>query len=145
MTLATDQTSPAVIQQNQMQHHHFLLEPHARCTLYAYLFISPHKPSSPWGGDDDLVTPAWHHIPFLHSISHFSSQLFFLVCTPIHADNPDNSHLTVMVALSRPLYLCLADKTTLLNVSTIKTHAASHAHQLGQLTNGRQTSSGRPE
>jgi len=59
-------------------------------------------------------TLKWHHIPFLHSVSRFSSQL------------------------SRSLYLCLADKTALLNTPAVKTHAESHDHRLGELTNGRQ-------
>jgi len=37
------------------------------------------------------------------------------VCIHIHADNPDNGCVTVIVALTRSLCLCLADKTALKN------------------------------
>jgi len=84
-----------------------------------------------WGHPRDITSPSCtQSAAFPHNSP--SS-----VCTPIHADNPDNGRITVMVPLSHSLFLCLADKTALLNVSTIKTHAASHAHRLGQLTNGR--------
>jgi len=82
----------------------------------------------------------WGHPHGITSPSYIQSAAFphnspSSVCTPILADNPDNGRLTVMVALSRSL--CLADKMALLNVSTIKNHAVSHALRLGQLTNGR--------
>jgi len=61
-----------------------------------------------------VETPTWHHIPFLHSVSRFSSQLSFL-CLHTHSrPNPDNGRLTIAVALSRFLYLCLADKANTL-------------------------------
>ena len=84
-----------------------------------------------WGHPHDITSPS---LTQSASFPHSSPPS---VCTPIQADNPDNGRLTVTVALSRSLYLCLTDKTALLNVSPIKTHPASHTHRLGQLTNGR--------
>jgi len=86
---------------------------------------------------DSVGTPPRHHSPFLHSVSCFSSQLSFFCLHTHPRTNHDNGRLTGTVAFSRPFYLCLADKTALLNASSIKTHATSHAHQLGQLTNVR--------
>jgi len=84
-----------------------------------------------WGHPHDITSLSCIQLAtFLHNSP--SS-----ICTPIHADNPDSGRLTVMVVLSRSLYICLTDRMALLNVSTIKTRAASHAHRLGQLTNGR--------
>ena len=60
-----------------------------------------------------MGTPRKLHIPFLHSVSRFSSQLAFPYLQTHSDTNPDNGRLTVTVALSRSLYLCLADKTAL--------------------------------
>ena len=65
----------------------------------------------------DLVvcvgTPTWLHIPFLHSVSRFSSQPAFLFLYTHPDTNPDNGRLSVTVKLSSSLYLCLTDKTAL--------------------------------
>lgn len=50
-----------------------------------------------------LGTPTTH--PFLHSVSHFSSQLSFLCPQTYRRTNPDNGRLTVTVAPSLSLYL----------------------------------------
>jgi len=68
-----------------------------------------------------------------HPLPPFSQPLLLTTLLPLSAHHPrtnhDNRRLTVTVEQSRSLYVCLADKTALLNVSAVKTHAASHAHR----------------
>jgi hypothetical protein len=57
-------------------------------------------------------------IPYLYSVIHFSSQQYSL--------SPSCS-----------IHLCLADTAVLLRASEMKTHSASHTHQLRELANGK--------
>jgi len=74
----------------------FVLQNGAIIYKVVYRLASTHKVFWKFAG---LGTPTWHHIPFLHSVSRFSSQLSFLCLHTYLCTNPDNGRLIVTVVL----------------------------------------------